>query len=153
LGIDTAALAALMTRNDVTIVDLSLSRDYLTGHIAGSYFAIRSRLKRALAKIPLRGTLVLTSEDGLLAALAAPEALARVQCPVRYLDGGNAAWRAAGHPLIASEPHMADEALDLWLKPYEQPNDTTKAMTDYLSWEVDLPARIERDGTANFRQF
>jgi hypothetical protein len=26
-------------------------------------------------------------------------------------------------------------------------------MRDYLSWEVDLPARIARDGSANFIEF
>ena len=52
--------------------------------------------------------------------------------------------------LTAERPQMADEAVDMWLKPYERPNDTTKAMSDYLSWEVDLIARIERDGTTDF---
>jgi rhodanese-related sulfurtransferase len=153
LRIDCAGLAELVARNEATIVDLSLSRDYRTAHIPGSYFAIRSRLARTLAKIPLRGTLVLTTEDGVLAGLAAPEALALVDRPVRFLDGGNAAWRAAGHALSADDPRMADEAVDMWLKPYERPNDTTKAMSEYLSWEVDLIARIERDGTTNFTQF
>jgi rhodanese-related sulfurtransferase len=148
--IDCADLAALLARSDATIVDLSLSRDYRKAHIPGSYFAIRSRLASALAKISLRGTLVLTSEDGALAGLATPEALTLVDHPVRFLDGGNAAWHAAGHPLTADDPRMADEAVDMWLKPYERPNDTTKAMSEYLSWEVDLVARIERDGTTNF---
>ena len=48
---------------------------------------------------------------------------------------------------------MADEAVDMWLKPYERPSDTAKAMSEYLSWEVDLIARIERDGTTNFARF
>ena len=48
---------------------------------------------------------------------------------------------------------MADEALDIWLKPYERPNDTTKAMDEYLAWEIDLLPRIARDGSANFAQF
>jgi hypothetical protein len=47
---------------------------------------------------------------------------------------------------------MADEAVDMWLKPYERPQDTANAMSEYLSWEVDLIARIERDGTTNFAQ-
>jgi rhodanese-related sulfurtransferase len=150
LRIDCAGLAALMARNDATVVDLSLSRDYRTAHIPGSYFAIRSRLSRGLATIALRGTLVLTSEDGVLAGLAATEAQALVDHPVRWLDGGNAAWRAAGYSLTSDDARLADEAVDAWLKPYERPNDTTKAMSEYLSWEVDLLARIERDGTTNF---
>jgi hypothetical protein len=38
----------------------------------------------------------------------------------------------------------------MWLKPYERGTDTTKAMSEYLSWEVDLLERIARDGTTNF---
>ncbi|HEY6993932.1 MAG TPA: rhodanese-like domain-containing protein [Xanthobacteraceae bacterium] len=150
LRIDYAGLAELMARGEATIVDLSLSRDYLKGHIPGAWFAIRSRLAAALAKIAPRGTLVLTSEDGVLAGLAASEAAALVDRPVRALEGGNAAWLAADHTLTAADPKMADEALDMWLKPYERSKDTTKAMREYLSWEVDLLARIERDGTASF---
>jgi rhodanese-related sulfurtransferase len=153
LRIDCAALAALMARNDATVVDLSASRDYLRAHIPGAWFAIRSRLKRALAKIPLQGTLVLTCEDGVLAGRAAVEARALVDRPVRALAGGNAAWLAAGHALTAADGRMADEAVDAWLKPYERPNDKAAAMHDYLSWEIDLPARIARDGSANFIEF
>jgi len=150
LRIDCTSLAAVMARNEVTVVDLSLSRDYRAAHIPGAYFAIRSRLARALAAIPLRGTLVLTSEDGVLAGLAASEVQAMVDRPVRWLDGGNAVWQAAGHALTADNHRFADEAVDAWLKPYERPNDTTKAMSEYLSWEVDLIARIARDGSTNF---
>ena len=152
LRIDGDGLAALLARDEATVVDLSLSRDYLKAHIAGAWFAIRARLPRALATIPLRGTLVLTSEDGVLAGLAAAEAQALVDTPVHVLDGGNAAWLAAGHALTADDPRMADDAIDTWLKPYERSKDTTKAMQDYLSWEVDLLARIARDGSARFTQ-
>jgi rhodanese-related sulfurtransferase len=153
LRIDCAGLARLQTREEVTVVDLSLSREYCQAHIPGAWFAIRSRLAQALKKIPLRGTLVLTSEDGLLAGLAAREAAALVDIPIRWLDGGNAAWQAAGHALTADAVQMADAALDVWLKPYERPNDTTRAMDEYLAWEVDLLPRIERDGSANFARF
>ena len=52
------------------MIDLSLSPNYRKEHIPGAWFAIRSRLAQALPKIPLRGELVLTSEDGVLAGLA-----------------------------------------------------------------------------------
>jgi hypothetical protein len=82
-----------------------------------------------------------------------PEAAALVDRPVRALAGGNAAWLAAGHALTADEPRMADDAVDTWLKPYERPSDTTKAMRDYLAWETDLPARVARDGSADFARY
>jgi 3-mercaptopyruvate sulfurtransferase SseA len=143
-------LADLHARDAVTIVDLSLSRDYRKGHIPGAWFAIRSRLIHALRKIPLHDMLVLTSEDGVLAGIAAPEAQQLVGIPVRYLNGGNAAWGAAGRALAHGDTQMADEPVDIWLKPYERPNDKANAMRDYLAWEVDLPARVERDGSARF---
>jgi hypothetical protein len=96
---------------------------------------------------------VLTSEDGVLAGLAVGEAAALVAGgPVRALAGGNAAWLAAGRTLTAADPRLADEPVDTWLKPYERPQDQTKAMRDYLAWEVDLLARVERDGSAAFVQ-
>ena len=148
-AIDCAALDALLSRNAATVVDLAPSRDYLAGHIPGAWFAIRTRLERALPKIPLGETLVLTSEDGALARLAAAEAEALVEIPVRVLAGGNAAWRAAGYAL-STAAHMADEAVDQWRKPYERSGDTKAAMNEYLAWEIDLLPRIARDGTLKF---
>jgi rhodanese-related sulfurtransferase len=135
--------------DDVTVIDLSRSPDYRKGHIPGAWFAIRSRLAQALAKIPQHGTLVLTSEDGVLAGLAVEETRALTANPVHWLKGGNAAWAAAGFPLSA-DAKMADDPLDVWLKPYERPGDTKAAMNEYLSWEIDLLTRIKRDGTTRF---
>jgi rhodanese-related sulfurtransferase len=145
-AIDCAALRAL---SNATIIDLSRSPEYRKGHIPGAWFAIRSRLAQALATIAPQGTLVLTSEDGVLAGLAAAQARALTALPVRWLKGGNAAWAAAGHPL-ATEAKLADEPLDVWLKPYERAGDPKAAMNEYLSWEIDLLDRIERDGTTHF---
>src|SRR5262249_3728736 len=127
----------------------SLSSNYRKEHIPGAWFAIRSRLAKALPKIPARGELVLTSEDGDLAAIAVAETAGLSDKPVRYLLGGNAAWKAARFP-FSTEPLMADDPADVWLKPYERAGDTAGAMNEYLSWEVDLVTRIERDGTCNF---
>jgi rhodanese-related sulfurtransferase len=145
-AIDAAALRAL---DNATIVDLSLSTNYRKAHIPGAWFAIRARLAQALEKISPRGPLVLTSEDGLLAGLARDEVQALMSSPVRWLKGGNGAWSAAGLPL-STDPKMADEPLDAWLKPYERAGDPKAAMNEYLSWEVDLLERIERDGTTRF---
>jgi rhodanese-related sulfurtransferase len=153
LAIDPAALAELIARGAATVIDLSLSRTYRRGHIRGAWFAIRARLKQALGAVPAREYFVLTSEDGRLADLAAPEVAALSQRPVRYLKGGNAAWQAAGHPLTADDPNMADEPIDVWLRPYERAGGVSEAMVEYLTWETDLPERIARDGTADFAQF
>jgi rhodanese-related sulfurtransferase len=152
-AIDAAALSDLLARDAATVIDLSLSREYTSAHIPGAWFAIRSRLAQALEKIKPRGTLVLTSEDGVLAGLAVEEARALTSLPLRYLEGGNAAWRATGLPLVADNPRMADAPIDAWLKPYERPDGAQQAMADYLAWETDLLPRIARDGTAKFARF
>jgi rhodanese-related sulfurtransferase len=141
--------SAVLESDDVSVIDLSRSPEYRRGHIPGAWFAIRSRLDRAMRKIAPRGDVILTSEDGALASLAVADAQALTNRPVRWLKGGNAAWTAAGFPLSTS-PKMADEPVDVWLKPYEQPNDTEVAMNAYLSWEVDLLERIKQDGTTHF---
>jgi len=149
-AIDCGVLNDLLAGGQATVVDLSPSRDYLKAHIPGAWFAIRTRLDRALSKIPLRGTLVFTSEDGVLARLAMAEAEALIDIPVRYLAGGNAAWQAAGYRLAAEPSNMADEAVDQWRKPYERSGDTRAAMSEYLAWETDLLPRIARDGSLHF---
>jgi rhodanese-related sulfurtransferase len=151
-AIEAKALAELVLRNAATVLDLSLSRNYLAGHIPGAWFAIRMRLARALEKIAIADTLVLTSEDGALAALAVAEAETLIDRPVRFLQGGNAAWQAAGRPL-STDAKMVDEVVDQWRKPYERPGDVKAAMQEYLTWEVDLLPRIKRDGSLQFERF
>jgi rhodanese-related sulfurtransferase len=135
--------------DNVSVIDLSTSPHYRRGHIPGAWFAIRGRLDKALPKIPPRQAVILTSEDGVLAALAVEEARTLTTTPVHWLKGGNAAWAAAGFPFSAAEK-MADDPIDVWLKPYERPNDHEAAMNSYLSWEVDLLDRIKQDGTTHF---
>jgi rhodanese-related sulfurtransferase len=135
--------------DDVSVIDLSTSPHYRRGHIPGAWFAIRSRLDKALPKIPPRQAVILTSEDGTLAGLAVEEARALTPSLVHWLKGGNAAWAAAGFPLSTAEK-MADDPIDVWLKPYERANDHEAAMNAYLSWEVDLLDRIKQDGTTHF---
>jgi len=141
--------SGLMEIDNVNVIDLSRSPAYRRGHIPGAWFAIRGRLDRALPTIPMRSMVVLTSEDGVLAGLAVNEVRALTKTPVRWLKGGNAAWAKAGFPL-STDAKMADEPVDVWLKPYEQSGDTEAAMNAYLSWEVDLLERIKHDGTTNF---
>jgi rhodanese-related sulfurtransferase len=134
---------------NATVIDLSSSPHYRRGHIPGAWFAIRSRLGHALKTIAPSGAVILTSEDGVLASLAVADVQALTKGPVHWLKGGNSAWTAAGFPL-ATDEKMADEPLDVWLKPYERPNDNEAAMNAYLSWEVDLLERIKQDGTTHF---
>ncbi|MFQ6024743.1 MAG: rhodanese-like domain-containing protein, partial [Acidiferrobacterales bacterium] len=132
------------------VVDLSDSRNYQRRHIPGAWFALRSRLDKALTKLPPAPLLVLTSEDGVLAQFAALEAAALTSSSIKVLTGGNAAWAAAGLPLDEGLENMASEPDDAWLRPYDREAGAADAMRHYLSWEVDLVHQIKRDGTARW---
>jgi rhodanese-related sulfurtransferase len=151
LRIDATALHSLVDHGAATVIDLATSRRYRNGHIPGAWFAIRSRLATALPKITVKGTIVLTSEDGVLAGLAVAEAKALTGGPMRVLAGGTAAWAQAGYPVETGDARMADEPIDVWLKPYERAAGISAAMSDYLAWEIDLIDRIKRDGTCHFQ--
>ena len=151
--VTAAELADLLARDAATLIDLSLSRTYAKAHIPGAWFAIRARLDRALAKIKPQGMLVLTSEDGVLAALAAAEAATLSGLDVRVLSGGNAAWAAEGRALSDAAPKLADDPIDAWLKPYERAGGGPAAMQEYLSWETDLLERIKRDRSFRVPEF
>jgi len=151
--VDAAELKSMLAGGDTLVVDLADSRAYGQGHIPGAWFAVRSRLETGLAALPAHGHLVLTSEDGILARLAAGEAAALTSAPIHVLSGGTPAWTAAGHELAEGPENMADEADDVFLKAYDGPKGGPAAMQAYLDWELDLPRLIEEDGTSDFKTF
>ena len=146
--IEPAALAA----HSAVVVDLAPSRRHREGHVPGAWFAIRARLAAALAKLPAEGELVLTSEDGMIARLAAAEIGPQAGRRVRVLAGGNAAWQAAGLPLETGMRQLAGEPDDIALSARDRPAaERERAMRDYLAWEIDLVNQIARDADCRFR--
>ena len=97
--------------------------------------------------------LVLTSEDGLLADVAAPEAKELWRGSVKVLRGGNHAWRVEGLPLATGQSLMASPPEDVYLKPYERGEGNRTAMQDYLTWELALLEQIGRDSEVQFQFF
>jgi rhodanese-related sulfurtransferase len=137
-----------------TVIDLSTSLRYRAWHLPGAWWAVRARLAEAQAKIGATDDVVLTSEDGVLAHLAAPEA-AGLWPGVRVLEGGNRAWRAAK---LATESGMSRPTTtldDVWYKPYdhEHASDYEKHARAYLDWEVALVEQIRRDPAIRFRAY
>src|SRR5688572_1209322 len=131
------------------VLDLSTSLRFHKSHIPGAWWGVRSRLKEAHEKIPPAGILVLTSEDGVLAHLAAPEAAALFG-EVRVLEGGNAAWKGPTESGVERATTTRD---DVWYKPYDHNADYLKHARDYLDWEVALVEQIKRDPTIRFRAY
>ncbi len=133
------------------VLDLSTSLRFNHAHIPGAWWGVRSRLEEAKQKIPPFTTLVLTSEDSVLAHLAAPEAATLwVDSRILVLEGGNAAWRGSTESGVERATTTRD---DVWYKPYDHAQDYKKHAQDYLDWEVALVEQIKRDPTIRFRAF
>lgn len=146
-----AGLERLIANDAVVVLDLDSSLAYAKGHIPGARFAVRSRLPEGLAALPPR-PLVLTSADGRLATLAAGELVGSGR-QVSVLEGGTAAWRAAGLPLETGETALLHAADDVWRSPYQEAGDRHAAFRRYLDWEIDLIRQIERDDTVSFKVY
>jgi len=132
------------------ILDLSTSLRFNQRHIPGAWWAVRSRLSEAREKVPT-SALVLTSEDGVLAHLAAPEAQSLWPgAQVRVLEDGNAAWPGPWESGVERATTARD---DVWYKPYDHASDFATHAREYLEWEVALLDQIKRDPTIHFRAY
>ena len=145
-----ADLAEALKRREVSVIDFALSAQYRKGHIPGAWFAIRARIADAIPLLPRDVPIVLASPDGALARLAAAEVEARSNHPVRVLQGGTAAWLAAGFSLEAGFSRAASPSEDVYQRPYEGVDHPADAKQAYLDWEFGLVDQLARDGTHGF---
>ncbi len=150
-AIEPAALREKLAASRVAVIDLDTSRRYGQGHIPGAWFAIRSRLADALAKLPSVETIVITSPDGALARLAAADFAGRAPTPMMVVDGGTEAWTAAGFPLETGQTQMASAPDDVVLLARERGQNREEAMREYLAWEINLVHDMQTDDDQRFR--
>lgn len=132
------------------VIDVAPSPAHRKGHIPGAWFAVRARLAEALKVLPAEGALVVTSQDGALARLAADDLAKITSRTVRALEGGTAAWVAAGGGLETGLTHAATHPDDIYRRPYEGTDNATEAMQAYLDWEYGLVDQLARDGSHGF---
>ena len=153
-AVGVPALAAWLAdaASGTVVLDVGSSAGYARGHVAGAWFALRSAFAAAVAKLPVSAQrYVLTCGDGLAAHFAAADLRAVSALPVFVLQGGNAAWSAAGHPFETGLLRLASPAIDRYRRPYEGTDNQAEAMQAYLDWEYGLVAQLARDGTHGFR--
>ncbi len=144
-------LAARLASGGAIVIDCGRSLAFRAGHIPGALWGVRTRLAALAPRLPGDRMLVVTAPDPALATLAAAELSAMHAGPVAVLEGGTAAWAAAGLPLHADRQTPPDAAcIDAWLRPYDRNEGVEEAMRAYLAWEIDLVHAVERDGDAPF---
>ena len=148
--IDVAGLAAAL-RQGAVVIDLARSIDFRAGHIPGALWGVRTRLDRLQPRFGQARTVVITSPDDSLARFAVPEVRHLATGEVFVLEGGTAAWQAAGMPMEKDRTVPADEdCIDFYLRPYDRNSGVEEAMNAYLTWEIDLANEIRRDKTIAF---
>ena len=121
------------------VVSVDPSDVYQRGHLPGAIWIGRGRLELTIGRAapdPTRHVL-LTCADGVQSTLAAATLRRMGYAAARVLDGGVAAWRAAGLPIETGLGSMQGEADDVVQKPYERGR---AAMEAYLRWEEALDA-------------
>lgn len=145
-------LADAISAGAVTVLDVGESRAHRKAHIPGAVWAVRTRIAETGPELPKDGAVVVTSGDGALAGLAVDEVHAITGGIVQVLDGGTAAWTAAGHPTEASPETPPDDAcIDVYLRAYDRNAGVEAKMQEYIDWEVNLVNQIEADPDVNFR--
>jgi len=126
--------------NDVNLIDLRPSMAFRKGHIPGARWSIRSRLKAD------NRPLVLVADDPALAAFAAQGLDAKL------LDGGFAAWIAAGLPVTEDGQNPPDaECIDFLFFTHDRHSGNKDAARQYLAWEIGLLAQMSEAEIASLK--
>lgn len=133
------------------VIDVTTSASHVQRHVPGARWALRSRLAEAFASVPRAQRYVVTCGTGLLAPYAAQD-LQRlgVSADVYVLEGGTAAWAAAGLPVEQGDAGLVSPRIDRYRRPYEGTENAHSAMQAYLDWEFGLVEQLRRDGTHHF---
>ena len=101
-AIKPAGLTELVNQGGALVVDLSATGDFEKGHIAGSRNLIPSQFDPAgkLLAGARQSPVVLVCRTGVASAEAAKKLKKAGFEQVHWLEGGTAAWDAAGLPLV-----------------------------------------------------
>jgi len=148
--ISPQTLADWLAHGDTAVLDFTSSANYVKRHIPGAWWALRTQLPEALARVPSAERYVLTCGSSQLARLAVAEVEALTGKQVFLLQDGTASWIAAQLPLEEGESHLASPRTDRYRRPYEGTDSPREAMQAYLDWEFGLVDQLARDGTHGF---
>ena len=145
------ALADWLDEGSCAVLDVGSSAQYLRGHLPGAAWLLRSELPRVLPHLQPAKRFVLVCADGQMSCLAAADLARFTATPVAVLDGGMAAWVAAGLPLQAGGHALLSPRIDRYQRPYEGIDAPREAMQGYLDWEFGLVEQLARDGSHGFK--
>ncbi len=150
-----ATEAAALLTDGATAIALGSSAAYRAGHARGAVWTIRPRLPKLGMRLLGTRRIVIFAEDVQVARLAVADLAELSDAQVAIVDGGVAAWQEAGYTVVATPDTPPDaERIDFvfWNHNRHATDEgAAQAMRNYLQWELDLPAEIEKDGLSGFR--
>lgn len=153
-SIAPSAAKARMDAGTAVLLDLARGLDYRDSHPEGAWWACRTAIAENLSKVPAGAALIVTAPEEALARLTVAD-LTSSGREVLLLEGGRAAWAAAGLAMQSGMSALLSEPQDTYLRPYDRSNraEIEKAMNDYLNWEVALVEQIKKAGGLSFRHY
>jgi rhodanese-related sulfurtransferase len=147
--IEADALSRAIEAGTVQTIDIDSSLAFRRAHVKHARFVAASALPAHLDDLPRDTSIVLTSEDGVLAGLVAAD-LAQTRGDVSALIGGTRRWLALGLPQEAGDANNLTGDDDAWYSPYHAQADQVAAqMNAYLDWELQLVDQVDRDAIAS----
>ena len=87
---------SLFESADRLLLDFSTSASHRKSHIPSAVWSSRAQLYRQFNKLQDKANIICSSEDGVIALLAARDLEQLLGRPVKALQGGNQAWISAG---------------------------------------------------------
>ncbi len=133
------------------IVSADSSAAFRSGHPEGAYWSNRAQLHRLPDAVLTADRILIVGADSAAAALVASDLIELTGAEVRVLPGDGRAWTAAGFCLVVSQEPLDVDRIDYLFWNHARHQGDFAGMRAYLQWELDLPKRIEADGTAGFR--
>jgi len=144
--------AADLLKDGARALSLDASAAYRAGHAVGALWTIRPRLAALPADVLAAPALVLFAADPGVADIAALDLSGLTAARIAVVEGGLAAWRAAGLPVEASPANPPDsERIDYLFWAHDRHDGNPDAMRTYLGWEEQLPGQVAAEGGAGFR--
>ena len=147
----TARELATATGAGFSVIDVRSSTEYRAGHLARAVWSIRTRIEAAAPVDRARAVVLADGGQG-TAELAAMDLRDAGYSNIRSLEGGSAAWAAAGLPIIATPHDPPDSAcIDFLFFVHDRHSGNAEAARRYLAWEMGLLAQLDDQERGMFR--
>ena len=132
-------------------IDIRSSQAYRDGHLPGAHWALRPQLPKLSDHLGGK-RVVLVSNPGDGARLAALDLLALGADDVTTLAGGMVAWQGAGH-MVERSPDVPSDAnrKDYLFFTGQRHMGKKEHMRQYLEWEIGLVGQLDADERAAFK--